>query len=53
MPTDPVERLPDPVEMEGPETSPVLMLSNSLGTTLHMWDGQVAAADAAFPPGAL
>jgi 3-oxoadipate enol-lactonase len=30
------------VEVEGPENAPVLMLSNSLGTTLHMWDGQVA-----------
>ena len=29
-------------EVEGPESAPVLMLSNSLGTTLHMWDGQVA-----------
>jgi 3-oxoadipate enol-lactonase len=30
------------VEMEGPEQAPVLMLSNSLGTTLNMWDLQVA-----------
>jgi 3-oxoadipate enol-lactonase len=30
------------VEIEGPENAPVLMLSNSLGTTIHMWDGQVA-----------
>ena len=30
------------VEVEGPERAPVLMLSNSLGTTLHMWDRQVA-----------
>src|ERR1700691_4411904 len=30
------------VEVEGPERSPVLMLSNSLGTDLHMWDEQVA-----------
>ena len=29
-------------EIEGPESAPVLMLSNSLGTNLHMWDGQVA-----------
>jgi 3-oxoadipate enol-lactonase len=29
------------VEVEGPERSPVLMLSNSLGTNLHMWDDQV------------
>lgn len=30
------------VEIEGPESKPVLMLSNSLGSTLHMWDPQVA-----------
>jgi 3-oxoadipate enol-lactonase len=29
-------------ELEGPASAPVLMLSNSLGTTLHMWDEQVA-----------
>jgi 3-oxoadipate enol-lactonase len=29
-------------EIEGPQDAPVLMLSNSLGTTLHMWDAQVA-----------
>jgi 3-oxoadipate enol-lactonase len=29
-------------ELEGPERAPVLMLSNSLGTNLHMWDEQVA-----------
>ena len=28
------------VQVEGPENAPVLILSNSLGTTLHMWDGQ-------------
>jgi hypothetical protein len=25
-------------EVEGPQNGPVLMLSNSLGTNLHMWD---------------
>jgi 3-oxoadipate enol-lactonase len=30
------------VEVEGREQAPVLMLSNSLGTNLHMWDEQVA-----------
>jgi len=30
------------VEVEGPEAAPVLMMSNSLGTDLHMWDEQVA-----------
>src|SRR5262249_51183660 len=29
------------VEVEGPERAPVLLLSNSLGTDLHMWDDQV------------
>ncbi len=29
------------VEVAGPENAPVLMLSNSLGTDLHMWDAQV------------
>jgi 3-oxoadipate enol-lactonase len=28
------------VEVEGPPHAPVLMLSNSLGTDLHMWDAQ-------------
>ena len=31
------------VEVEGPERAPVLMLSNSLGTNLHMWDEQAGA----------
>src|SRR5215470_672072 len=31
------------VEVQGPQNSPVLMLSNSLGTNLHMWDDQVPA----------
>ncbi|WP_339413659.1 3-oxoadipate enol-lactonase [Pseudomonas sp. EA_35y_Pfl2_R5] len=29
--------------LEGPVAAPVLVLSNSLGTDLHMWDAQVAA----------
>ncbi|MDP2409951.1 MAG: 3-oxoadipate enol-lactonase [Pseudolabrys sp.] len=29
------------VEVAGSDTAPVLMLSNSLGTNLHMWDEQV------------
>src|ERR1700686_1725091 len=29
-------------EIEGPERAPVLMMSNSLGTNLQMWDEQVA-----------
>jgi 3-oxoadipate enol-lactonase len=31
------------VEVEGPPDAPVLMLSNSLGADLHMWDPQDAA----------
>ncbi|WP_028622442.1 3-oxoadipate enol-lactonase [Pseudomonas sp. Ant30-3] len=30
-------------QMEGPADAPVLVLSNSLGTDLHMWDKQIAA----------
>jgi len=30
-------------QLEGPEGAPVLVLSNSLGTDLHMWDKQIAA----------
>jgi len=29
------------VEVEGRDGAPVLMLSNSLGTNMHMWDDQV------------
>jgi 3-oxoadipate enol-lactonase len=43
MPTIDAAGCPIHVEVEGPEHAPVLMLSNSLGTTLHMWDGQVPA----------
>jgi 3-oxoadipate enol-lactonase len=31
------------VQVEGPENAPVLMLSNSLGTNLSMWDAQAPA----------
>lgn len=31
------------VAQQGPENAPVLLLSNSLGTTLEMWEGQLAA----------
>jgi 3-oxoadipate enol-lactonase len=27
--------------IDGPADAPVLVLSNSIGTTLHMWDGQI------------
>jgi 3-oxoadipate enol-lactonase len=31
------------VAVDGPESAPALMLSNSLGADLHMWDAQVPA----------
>ncbi|MDJ0685024.1 MAG: 3-oxoadipate enol-lactonase [Alphaproteobacteria bacterium] len=34
--------------LDGPEDSPKLVFSNSLGTNLHMWDPQVAALQDAF-----
>jgi 3-oxoadipate enol-lactonase len=43
MPTINADGCPIHVEVEGPEGAPVLMLSNSLGTTLEMWEPQVAA----------
>jgi 3-oxoadipate enol-lactonase len=43
MPTIQSDGCPIHVEVEGPENAPVLMLSNSLGTDLHMWDAQVPA----------
>jgi 3-oxoadipate enol-lactonase len=42
MPVIQANGCPIHVEIEGPENAPWLVLSNSLGTTLHMWDGQVA-----------
>lgn len=33
---------------DGPENAPVVMLSNSLGTTFSMWDAQVAAWSGRF-----
>ena len=30
-------------QLDGPVDAPVLVLSNSLGTDLHMWDAQIAA----------
>jgi 3-oxoadipate enol-lactonase len=40
---DPKQACPINVEVEGPADAPVLMMSNSLGTDLHMWDPQAAA----------
>ena len=42
MPMIDVDGCPINVEIEGREGAPALMLSNSLGTNLHMWDDQVA-----------
>jgi 3-oxoadipate enol-lactonase len=36
------------VQAEGPERAPVLMLCNSLGTDLHMWDDQVKSITERF-----
>ncbi|HET7849961.1 MAG TPA: 3-oxoadipate enol-lactonase [Pseudolabrys sp.] len=41
MPTIDADGCPINVQIDGPENAPVLMLSNSLGTNLHMWDVQV------------
>ena len=35
-------------QLEGPEGAPVLILSNSLGTHLAMWDDQAAAFSERF-----
>ncbi|GGU66323.1 3-oxoadipate enol-lactonase [Pseudomonas laurentiana] len=35
-------------QIDGPEGAPVLVLSNSLGTNLHMWDTQLPAFAAHF-----
>jgi 3-oxoadipate enol-lactonase len=42
MPVIDADGCPLHVEVEGPAGAPVLMLSNSLGTDLHMWEPQVA-----------
>src|SRR5262245_58734984 len=41
MPVIDADGCPIYVEVEGPERAPVLMLSNSLGTTMAMWNGQL------------
>ncbi len=43
MPVIDANGCPIHVEIEGREDAPVLMLSNSLGTDLHMWDDQAPA----------
>ncbi len=35
-------------QLDGPAERPVLMLSNSIATNLHMWDGEVTAFAARF-----
>jgi len=48
MPTIQSNGCPIHYEMEGEENKPVLMFCNSLGTTLHMWDGQMPAVKQQF-----
>jgi 3-oxoadipate enol-lactonase len=43
MPTIQSQGCPINAEVEGPSEAPALMMSNSLGTDLHMWDPQAAA----------
>src|SRR6266852_4193082 len=43
MPVIQSQGCPIHVEVEGPADAPALMLCNSLGTDLHMWDPQAAA----------
>lgn len=48
MPTLDVEGTRLRYEIQGPEGAPWLVFSNSLGTNLSMWDGQVAAFENEF-----
>ena len=48
MPITNVDGCPIHVEVQGGERAPVLMLSNSLGTTYRMWDDQVEPFTKAF-----
>lgn len=48
MPTIDSNGCPINVQIDGAEGAPVLMLSNSLGTDLHMWDMQMPAFTKAF-----
>jgi len=36
------------VQIEGPPSAPPLLLIHSLGTSLHVWDGQVPALARSF-----
>ena len=35
-------------QLDGPVDAPVLVLSNSLGTDLHMWDAQIRRSPSTF-----
>ena len=48
MPTVQSNGCPIHFEVEGAADKPVLMFCNSLGTTLHMWDGQMPAVTRHF-----
>src|SRR5687767_5774337 len=48
MPTVESNGCPIYFEAEGAQDKPVLMFCNSLGTTLHMWDGQMPAVTRHF-----
>jgi len=48
MPTVQSNGCPIYFEVEGAQDKPVLMFCNSLGTTLHMWDGQMPAVTQHF-----
>ena len=48
MPVIDADGCPIHVEVMGPDGAPALMLSNSLGTTLHMWDAQIPAFSEKF-----
>ena len=48
MPVIDADGTPINVEIEGKSDAPPLMLSNSLGTNLHMWDDQTAALSKHF-----
>jgi 3-oxoadipate enol-lactonase len=37
------------VQVEGPERAPVLVLSNSLGASLHMWEFRARAPESVAP----
>ena len=41
------------VKIDGSDSAPALIMSNSLGTNLGMWDPQVTGAEQAFPAGAV